>query len=70
MFGFRPIFCNVCLENRTQNILKEYNILNKHYYAQVLIPTGYVYLRNMFDTLDEILYRTIQRCQMEKFEKK
>ena len=59
---------NVCLEYRTQNILKEYDILNKHYYAQVglLIPIGNVYFRNMYDTLDEILYRTIQRCQMEK----
>ena len=31
---------NVFLEYRSQNILKEYNILNKHYYEQVglLIP--------------------------------
>ena len=63
---------NVCLEYRTQNILKEYDILNKHYYAQVglLIPIWNVYFRNMYDTLDEILYRTIQRCQMEKVWKK
>ena len=63
---------NVCLEYRTQNILKEYDILNKHYYAQVglLIPIWNVYFRNMYDTLDEILYRTIQRCQMEKLWKK
>ena len=29
-----------------------------------------VYFRNMYDTLDEILYRTIQRCQIEKKLKK
>ena len=52
---------NVCLEYRTQNILKEYDILNKHYYAQVglLIPIWNVYFRNMYEILGEILYRTI-----------
>ena len=85
IFGVCPILCTTVrykISHRIQNIIKEYDILNKHYYAQVglLIPIWNVYFRNMFDTLGEILYLTIvqkicqeskiKRCQMEKVWKK
>ena len=49
---------NVCLEYRTLWEYSVYDILDKHYYAQVglLIPIWNVYFRNMYDTLGERFY--------------
>ena len=59
--GMEPVCMILPLTYLTLWEYSVYNILDKHYYRQVglLILISNVYFCNMYDTLGDILYRTI-----------